>query len=156
MTVHPYTHDDRHDDRAELAGRLVVALAPTPDVRQIVARRILEFADELADDQTLGEILVNLEDPTSSDLAARAGVTYRQIHYWTSEGYIPPPLEGPGGSGHPRRYPRQVIVKARIMGALVRMFAIAPARASELADQIITDGQVRLGSFTLTRDGLGS
>lgn len=143
---------------AGLADRLVVALDVTPATRELVSRRIVAFARELADDATLGEVLMAAEhtdDPIgSADLALRAGVTYRQITYWTAEGYLVTAAGDQTGSGRPHLYPRQAVVKARIMGSLVRLFAIPPSRASELADQIVADGRVELGSFTLTRETL--
>lgn len=142
---------------AGLADRMVLALDVTPATRELVSRRIVAFARELADDETLGEVLMSLEhseEPIgSSDLALRAGVTYRQITYWTAEGYLAT-ADPETGSGRPHVYPREAVVKARIMGSLVRLFAIPPARASELAEQIVRDGRVELGSFTLTRESL--
>lgn len=144
---------------AGLADRLVVALDVSPATRELVSRRIVAFARELADDEQLGEVLTSAEhseDPIgSADLALRAGVTYRQISYWTAEGYLASDVAADEtGSGRPHTYPRASVVKARIMGSLVRLFAIPPSRASELADQIVADGRVELGSFTLTRETL--
>jgi hypothetical protein len=86
-----------------LAERLVVALDPSPATREIVSRRIVEFAAQR-------------------------------------------------GSGIPLLYPPSSIVKARILGALVRMFAMSPARAAEIADTIIRDGRAEVGGFTITKD----
>lgn len=142
---------------ATLTDRLVVALDPTPETRAIVSRAIVGFAEELSDDALLGDVVTAAENPrsvTSSELAARAGVSYRQINYWTSEGHLVPdqPTEG-RGSGTPLTYPPAAILKARLMGSLVRLFTMKPARAAELADEIVRDGKVRVGGFTLTRDG---
>jgi hypothetical protein len=144
----------------ELAGQLVVSLDPSPATRDLVARRVVEFAQELADDAALGEVVAALDDEStpigSADLALRAGVTYRQVTYWTAEGYLDSDRVEGAGSGRSHVYGRDAVVKARIMGALVRLFAIPPARAAELADQIMVDGRVELGSFVLTREGLSS
>jgi hypothetical protein len=137
-----------------LAERLVVALDPSPATREIVSRRIVEFAEELADEQLLGDVVTQIEDPTAigaSELAARAGVSYRQINYWTSCGWIVP-TSTERGSGRVLAYPPSTIVKARIMGSLVRMFAMTPARSAELAEQIIRDGSATVGGFTITKD----
>lgn len=137
-----------------LAERLVVALDPSPATREIVSRRIVEFAEQLADDELLGDVVTEIEDPTAigaTELAARAGVTYRQINYWTTSGWLPTASEE-RGSGIPLLYPPSSIVKARILGALVRMFAMSPARAAEIADTIIRDGRAEVGGFTITKD----
>jgi len=138
-----------------LVERAVVALDPSPATRDLVSRRIVEFAEQLADDELLGDVVTEIEDPTAigaPELAARAGVTYRQLNYWTSSGWIVPVSEGQRGSGTPLLYPPSTIVKARIMGSLVRMFAMAPARAAEIAETIVRDGRAEVGGFTITKD----
>lgn len=139
----------------QLADRLVVALDPTPEARAIVARRIVEFADELGNDEALGDVVIAAENPPSIgslELAARAGITYRQVNYWTTEGYLRP-IDETAGSGNPKAFPPSEIIKARIMGSLVRHFTMSPAAAAGLAETIIRDGRAHVGPFTVTRDG---
>ncbi len=144
-------------DQAALAERLVVALAPSPSVRELAQRRVVEFAEQLADDALLGDVVTAAENPQpvrSVDLARRAGVSYRQINYWTSEGWLSTtsPEEQPG-PGHPVEYPPEAITKARVMGSLVRMFSMSPRRASSLADEIVRNGRAQVEGYTITRDG---
>jgi hypothetical protein len=137
-----------------LVERLVVALDPSPSTREIVSRRIVEFAEQLADDELLGDVVTEIEDPTAigaPELAARAGVSYRQINYWTSSGWLATTSDE-RGSGKPLAYPPSTIVKARILGSLVRMFAMSPARAAEIAETIVRDGRAEVGGFTITKD----
>jgi MerR-like DNA binding protein len=149
------THEPAHAVPADLANRLVVALDPSPETRLIVARRIVEFADELADDVTLNDVVDAVENPPligAVELAARAGVSYRQVNHWTTEGYLSPVAESTG-SGNPKNYPRSAIVKARIMGALVRNFTMRLDAAARVADEIIRTGTAHVGPFTVTRNG---
>lgn len=138
----------------QLAQRLLVALDPHPDTRRLVARRVVEFAEQLDNDQALGDVVTAAENPSeigAPELAARAGITYRQVNYWTTEGYLA--TTGAVGSGNPKQYPPAEILKARIMGSLVRMFTMSPAKASEIAEEIVRDGRAHVGPFTVTRDG---
>jgi hypothetical protein len=140
---------------AELVDRLVDALDPNPATRALVASRIAGFADELADAESLGDIVTAAENPTTigaPELAARAGVTYRQINYWSTEGYLATDPETTG-SGNAKAYPPGQILKARLMGSLVRNFTMSPRAASEIADEIVTNGRAHVGPFTVTRDG---
>jgi hypothetical protein len=141
--------------REGLADRLVVALDPDPETRALVARRVVEFAEQLGNDEALGDIVTAAENrPTigGPELAARAGITYRQVNYWTTEGYLVP-LGDNGGSGNPKQYPPAAIIKARIMGSLVRNFTMSPGAAAKVAEEIIRDGSAHVGPFTVTRDG---
>jgi len=138
-----------------LTDRLVVALDPTPGARALVARRVVEFAEELGNSEALGDVVIAAENPSTigaPELAARAGVTYRQINYWTTEGYLLADADN-GGSGNPKAYPPGQIIKARIMGSLVRNFTMSPRAASDIADEIVRTGRANVGPFTVTRDG---
>jgi hypothetical protein len=140
---------------SDLADRLVVALDPNPATRALVAARIVEFAEELANDETLGDVVIAAENPTTigaPELAARAGVTYRQINYWTTEGYLVSDAETVG-SGNAKAYPPGQIIKARLMGSLVRNFSMSPRSACDIADEIVRTGRAHVGPFTVTRDG---
>jgi hypothetical protein len=142
--------------RALLATRMTNALDPSPDTRRMVYDRVTEFARQLDDDAVLGEVVDAIEHPdpvTSVDLAAQAGVTYRQISYWTSSGWLTP-VEGERvGSGNRLHYPPTMIAKARIMGSLVRMFSMSPARAAEIATEILDNGSAQVNGYTITREG---
>jgi hypothetical protein len=147
------------DPPADMTDRLVVALDPTPGTREIVTRRIVEFAAEIGDVEILSEVVDAAEHPEgvgASELADRAGVTYRQVNYWTGEGYLrtAPRPDGRTGSGIRYTYPAGTILKARVMGSLVRLFSMHPERASALADRIVNDGSVEIGGFRVSRDGL--
>jgi hypothetical protein len=139
--------------RDGLADRLVVALDPSPATRALVARRIVEFAEQL-DAETLDGVVLAAENTpplSTADLAARAGVTPRQIRLWTAAGYLHG-KDAPG-SGNPHEFGVDVIPTARIMGSLVHLFRMSPSVAYDVAQGILRDGRAAIGSFTVTRDG---
>lgn len=142
-----------------LADRLVVALDPSPETTEIVTRTITRLAAEVSevDPDLLEELVVSAETPPAvgaAELAERAGVTYRQINYWTGAGHLETLPRKGSGSGHPIEYPPTTIVKARLMGSLVRLFDMGPATASTIADEILRTGSATHGGFTLTRGSL--
>lgn len=53
------------------------------------------------------------------DLCHRAGITYRQLDYWSRVGYVHERNPGPG-SGYSRDYDDTEVAVAMRMGALVR------------------------------------
>lgn len=67
---------------------------------------------------------------TSEEVAAQAGVSYRQLDYWVRVGWLHP--EGKKGSGRQRTWPEAEIDMALAMGALVK-YGVDPALAFELA-----------------------
>lgn len=52
------------------------------------------------------------------EVAAKAGISYRQLDYWSRCGFLRP--EGEVGTGHPRDYPAAEVAVAVRMGRLVR------------------------------------
>jgi hypothetical protein len=140
--------------------RLYVALAPrTPEVEAIAARLVVELAADLRDPETL-ELLVDAAEKNdavpSGEVVQRAGISYRQLHYWTSAGLVTP-LERKGeSSGFRLAYPSSEVVKARIMGILVKPpWEMTPGSAAGLAAEIIENGSAEHGGFRLTKGSLG-
>lgn len=75
------------------------------------------------------------------ELCAAAGVTYRQVDYWTRTGYLVPVLGGRGsGKGRERWYDPDEIRVAKALRALLR------ADAETLAVRVRNggDGQVEV------------
>lgn len=62
------------------------------------------------------------------------GVTYRQLHYWIRQGYLPPEAtEGLSpGTGHPREWTPSQRRMLTVMGQL-RLVGIEAAQAGEIA-----------------------
>jgi hypothetical protein len=134
-------------------SRIVAGLDPrTPEVLDLVKTVITRLAAEVSDVELLdlADAVETAEGTGGPDLAQRAGVTYRQVDYWTTHGYLVP-LDRPAGSGYVRTYPPEAVVKARIMGALVKLFDMSPASASTVADEIVANGSARVGGFTITK-----
>jgi hypothetical protein len=140
-----------HDTEA----RIVAGLAPrTPEVLDRVKTHIARLAAEVSDVDVLDQLADAVEAPEGTagpDLAQRAGVTYRQVDYWTRLGLLTPEDRPAEGSGHVRTYGADQIVKARIMGALVKLFGMAPRAASEVAEEILAHGSAKVGGFTITK-----
>ena len=105
----------------------------------------------------------------ATDLTRNAGVTYRQLDYWTTCGYLPVETvewsrpDGPSGgtrslksaangladvarpgSGRARIYDDRTVTKVRIMARLVAV-GMQPGAASKMADALICDGSADLG-----------
>lgn len=57
---------------------------------------------------------------TSAALVEAAGITYRQLDYWTRNGHLEP-IAGTAGNGHGSRrlFPVEAVYEARLMGQLV-------------------------------------
>lgn len=139
--------------------RLLVALAPRrPEAERSARAAILRLAAECSEVEF--DMITNAaENPSGvglSEVARLSGVTYRQLDYWTRRGWIVPIERTHAGSGHPRTYPPAAVVKARIMGSLVSLFAMAPDRASAIAEEIVETGAAEVGGFRVTRKGLDS
>lgn len=65
-----------------------------------------------------------------------AGITYRQLDYWTRAGHLVP-IPGTGeGHGSRRRYPADAIPQARLMGQLVALGFNDLAVAADLARRL--------------------
>lgn len=68
---------------------------------------------------------------TSAEVAAAAGITYRQLDYWSTRGYVDaPPREG---SGRARAWTEDQVADVVAVAALVRegvRVEIAASRAS--------------------------
>lgn len=56
---------------------------------------------------------------TATELQDTAGITYRQLDYWTTTGYLRADLPDGTGSGHARYYPLNEVRIARLMRRLI-------------------------------------
>jgi len=86
----------------------------------------------------------------SMTLIHEAGITYRQLDYWTRAGL----LDGPRdiGTGNARDWTTGQVSKARVMGTLVRA-GIGPRLAAELTDRFLADGYAQLApGLWITRE----
>jgi hypothetical protein len=136
--------------------RLLVALDPSPSVRNHASAMVARLAAEIGDVDVLDQIATAAENPEgvgSADVVERTGVSYRQLDTWTRAGYVH--ARG-SGSGSRRVYAPREVVKIRIMFSIVSLFDMGPSTASLLADQILATGSAEIGGFRVTRKGLGS
>lgn len=68
---------------------------------------------------------------TSAELIELTGITYRQLDYWTTQGYLHADANNPG-SGNCRNYDGDEVAIAWLMAELVRA-GMRPAPAADLA-----------------------
>lgn len=74
-----------------------------------------------------------------SDVVQEAGLSVRQAQHWIAKGWIPGTPERVG-SGHYRYLTDDQVFHLAVMADLVRM-GVAPAKASVLADQVVSSGE---------------
>jgi len=84
---------------------------------------------------------------TSHDLARLAGITYRQLDYWTRTGLIHSPNTG-ANSGTLRIYPRTEIATACLLAQLLHA-GLTRRIAHDIARTLLEHGQARLGPITI-------
>lgn len=73
-----------------------------------------------------GELLAN------ADVIGAAGITYRQLHHWTVQGYLVPAGGTGKGSGYAREWTRGELAVACLMGRLTAA-GLPPAIAARVA-----------------------
>lgn len=78
----------------------------------------------------MSEDLVRFDDPRW----AQVGLTYRQLDYWTTNGYLSTAYETNPGSGHARRWPASEIDVAGRIVALIGLGFTARAAAGMARD----------------------
>ena len=66
----------------------------------------------------------------STELCAAAGITYRQLDYWTRVGYLTPATEA-HGSGSQRKWDSSMLFKAKQMARLTKA-GLLPVTADAL------------------------
>jgi hypothetical protein len=81
-------------------------------------------------------------------LAARAGVTYCQVDYWTRAGYLQPHGPPRPGSGYQRAYPESEIPLAALMRDLLAA-GLMPEPAHYHARQLLEHGTTRIAGITI-------
>jgi hypothetical protein len=84
---------------------------------------------------------------TSQEVIEAAGITYRQLDWWTRCGYVQPPDPEPG-SGTPRQWPDDEAVVVVIMAALV-LAGVQPRQAAHAARSAILDTETGAVSVPL-------
>lgn len=142
-------------------ARLAAALRPAADNADRLARQLEKLGNEISEalgPDVMAQIADCAEQPEgvgSHEVERLANITYRQLDSWTRAGYLCPFATGTG-SGQRRYYPPGEVSKARTMGTLTRLFGMTPGMASRYADQLEQQGNVEVGGFRLTRQGLRS
>lgn len=86
--------------------------------------------------------------PHDPEAAKAAGVTYRQLDYWTRRGYLAARPRRGIGSGYNREYLPSEIRIAAWMGMLTAS-GMVPSGAAEVARDLESTGRASLGALTL-------
>lgn len=87
---------------------------------------------------------------TSAELVADAGITLRQLDYWTRTGLLHV-LDGVRpGTGHLHRYHDTQVTRARAIKELLDA-GLSLQTIRLIVDDFITDGVVLLGPITIAR-----
>lgn len=81
-------------------------------------------------------------------LSNRAGVTYRQIDYWTRVGLLEP-IKPDVGRGRTLLFADDQIPIAQYMGQLTDL-GVQPRTARDIAGQLVDQGRAQLGPFAIT------
>jgi len=76
------------------------------------------------------------------DVLREVKVSYRQLEYWSHQGYIPG-VDKETGSGVPREYTREQIEFIKIMSALTRG-GMSPVKARDAATILSAGDEVEL------------
>lgn len=86
---------------------------------------------------------------TGPDLAHRAGISYRQLDYWTRTGLlheIPRPVNA--GSGYPRSFPLTELAVASLMADLLEA-GLTPRVAHDRARELLEHGHTLLAGIRI-------
>lgn len=86
----------------------------------------------------------------STELITEAGITYRQLDYWSRTGLLTPLTAAAPGSGFVRRFHESQVPRAQTLAALLDA-GISLQLCRRVIDDVLTSGHVDLGPFTLTR-----
>jgi DNA-binding transcriptional MerR regulator len=84
----------------------------------------------------------------TDDAIKRSGISYRQLDFWITKGYLKVSDPNPG-SGYQRQLsPAQFAILVR-MAELVRM-GVRPELAAKYARKLRSNGKVTIGSLTIS------
>lgn len=87
---------------------------------------------------------------SSAEFMEQAGISPRQLTYWTERGFLHP--EGNGGSGNPRRWPVSDVEIAWRMGRLTEA-ELSLEAAARYARGEWPDGEIGAGLRLVVTDG---
>lgn len=122
------------------------------DARETLAA-VTDQAQEAAD-----QVMADAGVFAGPALARHVGITYRQLDYWVTQGWLKPTVIDHGRSGRPAGRPgtgyRRIfmgleVTKAEHMGRLVR-FGTKPSVAAAVALQLAETGEATFGPYRVT------
>lgn len=88
-------------------------------------------------------------DVSGPTLAATAGITYRQLDYWTRHHWITPNPQPHTGSGYHRTYPHTQVELAHLMRLLIDD-GLTPQAAHRHATNLQTNGHTHIAGKRIT------
>lgn len=90
-------------------------------------------------------------DATAAEIIDRARITYRQLDFWVSNGYLRPRRQATHpGSGNTRTFTPHEAEVAEVMGELVAL-GVAAAPAARLARRLVTRGSASTETLRIER-----
>lgn len=141
--------DENAITTAYAAGASINALANTHGVdRQVIRRVLREEGDNVLQFPTRDGIHVPPGHITSAEVLDRAGVTYRQLDYWTRAGMLHPTNGDQPGTGNPRFYPTSEIPIACLMRDLLAA-GLTPRAAHRAARDLVDHGHTLLAGIRI-------
>lgn len=150
----PRVHTDLPEQaiaQAHANGASLNALAAEHGVDRHVIRRVL--SENRTDAVVLqfpysGNPIAPRGYVTSEQLRVRAGITYRQLDYWTRTGYLHAANGDTPGTGNARFYTVSEVAVATLMGRLTAA-GITPRVAGELARDLTETGTASLAGIRI-------
>lgn len=149
--VRPRTQtDEAKIVEAYRAGTSISAIAIDQDISRDIVRRVVREAED-------AKVLVfpHSYSPyapdgqvTSVELVQRAGISYRQLDYWTRTGRLTASTAATPGSGNARFYPAGEIAVARLIKRLLNG-GVAITAAHDLARELTTTGTAVLAGIRI-------
>ena len=91
---------------------------------------------------------------TSTELAALADITYRQLDYWTRTGLLDTITQALPGSGYTRAFDRTQVTKATALRDLLAA-GVSLITCRAVIDELLDTGSVDVGAITFVHHPQG-
>lgn len=138
--------------RGHARGASITALAELHDVSRDIIRRVIN--DEPEPERSTVVRFPSTYAPiapaghvTSFQMLERAGMTYRQLDWWTRSGYLHAAKNHPG-SGTARFYPLEEVHVAALVARLLDA-GLSPSGAFLIARELVTTGSSMLAGIRI-------
>lgn len=132
------------------AGTSISAIAIDHDISRDIVRRVVREAEDATVLMFRSSYAPKAPDGhvTSVELQERAGITYRQLDYWTRTGYLRTSTKAEPGTGNARFYPASEVPVAALAHRLLGE-GLSPAAASRIARELVETGTSSVAGIRL-------